>query len=148
VIVFIYIQLYVQLYHLICQTVTLSNQLLHLLCSFVCLTALYYINKITGVTRESDTPGKGGPQKCNGNGRKTAAYLVEELNGWIYLFPDAARPGAIEQYSDPFVIPEAISPNFRYVEVCRCLTPFLLTFFSFFGLVSMHVNYLHHTHQC
>jgi hypothetical protein len=96
---------------------------------FVCL--LY---TTIGVTRESDTPGKGGPQKCNGNGRKTAAYLVKELNGWIYLFPDAARPGAIEQYSDPFIIPEAISPNFRYVEVCYYLTFYDMDI-SFFTLV-------------
>ncbi|KAG5183593.1 hypothetical protein JKP88DRAFT_277604 [Tribonema minus] len=64
-----------------------------------------------GVTKEGVTK-----QGCSGSGRKTQAYLVREKNGWIYLFPDAARPGAIEQYSEPFTIAEASDPRFRYVE--------------------------------
>jgi len=34
----------------------------------------------------------------------------------IYIFPDADRAGAIEQYVKPFVLPEALDPSFRAIE--------------------------------
>lgn len=51
-----------------------------------------------------------------GGGRKAPTYPVKEVGGWIYVFPDETRPGAIERHREPLVIPEAISPNFRAVS--------------------------------
>ena len=34
----------------------------------------------------------------------------------MYIFPDADRAGAIEQYVKPFVLPEALDPSFRAIE--------------------------------
>lgn len=48
--------------------------------------------------------------------RKAPTYPVKELGGWIYIFPDENRPGSVERYRDPMVIPESMSPAFRSVE--------------------------------
>lgn len=49
-------------------------------------------------------------------GRRAPVYSVKECGGWIFIFPDETRPGAVEQYAEPLVIPEACSPNFRSVS--------------------------------
>lgn len=54
------------------------------------------------------------PSSCAA--RKAPTYPVKELGGWIYIFPDENRPGSVERYRDPMVIPEALSPAFRAVE--------------------------------
>ncbi|CAM9442096.1 unnamed protein product [Phaeothamnion confervicola] len=49
-------------------------------------------------------------------GRKAPSYMVQERNGWVYLFPDATRPGAdAELLLTPVTIPEMVNPAFRSV---------------------------------
>lgn len=59
-------------------------------------------------------PGQPPPPLCTGY--KAPTYLVQEMAGWIYLFPDANRLGSVEQHREPFVIPESLSSQFRAVE--------------------------------
>lgn len=55
-------------------------------------------------------------KKPGSGGRRAPSYPVKEAGGWIHVFPDETRPGAIEQHTQPLVIPEATSPNFRAVS--------------------------------
>ncbi|CAM9145448.1 unnamed protein product [Chrysoparadoxa australica] len=59
-------------------------------------------------------PGVTGGKK---NVKATTApkYQVTEQNGWVYLFPDAQQPGAIEQYQKPWTLPESVDPTFRSI---------------------------------
>eukprot|EP00903_Cladosiphon_okamuranus_P007084 g6884.t1 len=64
--------------------------------------------------KASEQPAAAKAKDCGG--RKAPTYPVKEVGGWIYIFPDETRPGSVEQHRDPFVIPEAVSPEFRAVE--------------------------------
>jgi nitrite reductase/ring-hydroxylating ferredoxin subunit len=52
----------------------------------------------------------------NASARKTTAYKVTEAGGWVHVFPDAERAGAVEAALEPFAPPEASDPTFRAVE--------------------------------
>jgi hypothetical protein len=44
-------------------------------------------------------------------------YVPQNQIGWVFLFPDAAKPGALEQFNEPFTTSEAKDPAYRSVEV-------------------------------
>lgn len=58
------------------------------------------------------------PRKTSGGrgAKRAPTYPVKEVGGWIYIFPDEARPGSVEMHTQPLVIPEAESPAFRAVS--------------------------------
>lgn len=56
------------------------------------------------------------PPARDSGGLKAPTYQVKEVGGWIHVFPDDTRPGAVEQHLEPLVIPEAVSPEFRAID--------------------------------